>query len=156
MTSCSSRFLTGFPFTVAIITLPQRFQIVNDLSPVDAGVDVVPMLVMTGIGVAITGAICTKKNISFCLLAISNIFQIIGTSVLSVLPTTGNLPGWAYGVEAVLGVAFGTGLVSLMIITRIEASHEDNGMHGQLTPLCRDFTCLPSAHLPQTILIKHP
>ena len=86
------------------------------------------MLLMTAISAAITGIICGKKNISFYLLALSNILQIVGTGVLSMLPTSGDFPAWTYGLEVILGAAFGMGLVCLMITTRVEVSHEDNGI----------------------------
>jgi hypothetical protein len=86
------------------------------------------MLLMTAISAAITGIICCKKNISFYLLILSNILQIVGTGALSTLPTSIDLPTWTYGLEIILGAAFGMGLVCLMIITRVEVSHEDNAV----------------------------
>jgi hypothetical protein len=86
------------------------------------------MLLMTGISAAITGAICSKKNISFYLLALSNSLQIVGTATLSVLPTAGDLPAWTYGLEVVLGAAFGMGLVCLIVISQVEVAQDDHGM----------------------------
>lgn len=86
------------------------------------------MLLMTGISAAITGAICGKKNISFYLLALSNILQTGGTATLSMLPTTVDIPAWTYGLEVVLGAAFGMGLVCLIVIARVEVSQDDHGM----------------------------
>jgi hypothetical protein len=36
--------LAGFPYFIAVINLPQRFQLVNGLSPVGAGLRLMPLL----------------------------------------------------------------------------------------------------------------
>lgn len=43
-------FLTGFPYFIAIINLPQRFQIVNGKSPIQAGVRLLPLLCSMALG----------------------------------------------------------------------------------------------------------
>ena len=43
-------FLTGFPYFIAIINLPQRFQIVNGNSPIEAGVRLLPLLCSMALG----------------------------------------------------------------------------------------------------------
>ncbi len=113
---------------VTIINLPQRFQIVNDLSPVDAGIRMLPLLLLVGVSAGITGGICGRKNISFYLLTFSNILQIVGTGLISSLPVTSGIPVAQYGYQVILGFSFGMGLVCLMIISRTEVSHEDNGL----------------------------
>lgn len=118
----------GFPFLITIFNLPQRFQIVNGLSPVEAGIRMLPLLILTAVASGVAGAICSKKNVAFQMLVLSNIFQVIGTGLLSMLPTDGSIPASQYGLQVILGFAFGMGLVSLMIITRIEVSADDNGM----------------------------
>ena len=42
--------LTGFPYFIAIIHLPYRFQLVNGDSPIGAGVKLLPMLCSTAFG----------------------------------------------------------------------------------------------------------
>lgn len=42
--------LTGFPYFIAIINLPQRFQIVNGDSPIMAGVHLMPLLCAMALG----------------------------------------------------------------------------------------------------------
>lgn len=87
-----------------------------------------PLLLLTAVASGITGAICSKKNYAFELLIASNALQILAAALLSTLPTDGRIPAYQYGLQAVLGFAFGTGLVSLMVITRVEVTADDNAV----------------------------
>ncbi len=120
-------FTTGFPFTVTIINLPQRFEIVNGKSPVDAGIRVLPLLLLSAVGSGVSGAIVSKKNVAFYVLIASNVFEILGTGLLSSLPTSQNVPVQIYPYMAVLGLGFGSSVVSLMVVTRTEVEEEDQG-----------------------------
>jgi uncharacterized membrane protein YdcZ (DUF606 family) len=120
--------LTGFPFMTVIITLPQRFQIVNGLSPVAAGIRMLPLLLLTGVGAAFTGILCSKKNVSFYLLVASLCLQIVGTALLSILPTDEAIRSSQYGIQVILGFSFGVGLVSLIICCRVEVELEDHAV----------------------------
>lgn len=43
-------FMTGFPYFITIINLPQRFQIVNGDTPLMAGVHLLPLLASMALG----------------------------------------------------------------------------------------------------------
>lgn len=49
--------LTGFPYYVAIINLPQRFQVVNGDSPIMAGVHLLPLLCAMAFGKILSAAL---------------------------------------------------------------------------------------------------
>ncbi|KAL8640452.1 MAG: hypothetical protein Q9226_008745 [Calogaya cf. arnoldii] len=121
----SSGFLTGFPFMVIIIFLPQRFQIENNLSPVDAGVKMLALLLLSAFGAGLAGFICSKKNISWYLLVLSNILQVIGLGLLSSLPSSETVLARQYGYQVTLGLGFGLGLSSLVIVSRVEVDDSD-------------------------------
>jgi len=87
-----------------------------------------PLLLLTALASGVTGAICSKRNLAFELLLLSNMLQILSTALLSTLPTDSSIPSYQYGLQVVLGFAFGMGLVSLMIITRVEVSADDNAV----------------------------
>jgi uncharacterized membrane protein len=124
----------GFPFTVTIINIPQRFQIVNGLSPVNAGIQMLPLLLLSAVGAATTGAICSKKNIAFYFLVFSNILQILGTGLLSALPATEDIIASQYGIQIFLGFGFGMDLVSLIIVSRVEVDLEDHSTPRPSSP----------------------
>ena len=125
-TSCA--FTTGFPFNVTIIYLPQRFQIVNGESPVDAGIKLLPLLLFSAIGSGVGGAIMNKFNVAFYVLVTSNILEILGTALLSSLPVTRDVPIQIYFFQAILGLGFGTSVVGLMVTTRLEVTIEDEAV----------------------------
>jgi hypothetical protein len=127
MTSRSA-FFAGFPFIITIINLPQRLQIVNLFTPVDAGIRMLPLLCLSAVGAAFTGAVCSKKNYSFYLLILSNILQMVGAGLMTTLDTGGEIESKQYGYQAILGFGFGMGLTSLIIISRVEVREEDVGM----------------------------
>ncbi|KAL8995318.1 MAG: hypothetical protein Q9169_004922 [Polycauliona sp. 2 TL-2023] len=120
-----SGFLTGFPFMVTIIYLPQRFQIENNLSPVDAGVKMLALLLLSAFGAGLAGFICSKKNISWYLLVLSNILQVIGLGLLSSIPNSETVLARQYGYQVILGLGFGLGLTSLVIVSRVEVEEAD-------------------------------
>ncbi|KAI4101558.1 MAG: hypothetical protein L6R37_004884 [Teloschistes peruensis] len=120
-----SGFLTGFPFMVTIIFLPQRFQIENDLSPVDAGVKMLALLLLSAFGAGLAGFICSKKNISWYLLVLSNVLQVIGLGLLSSIPSSETVLARQYGYQVILGLGFGLGLSSLVIVSRVEVDDAD-------------------------------
>ena len=55
--------LTGFPYFIAIIHLPYRFQLVNGDSPIGAGVKLLPMLCSTAFGKFNTSIVSSFTNI---------------------------------------------------------------------------------------------
>lgn len=123
---------SGFPFIVSIVILPQRFQIVNGKSPVAAGVGILPLLLLSAVGSGVGGAVLSKKNLSFYVLVTSNVFQILGTGLLSSLPTSQNVPVQIYPYMAILGIGFGMSVVSMMVMARTSVAAEDQGSSASL------------------------
>lgn len=113
---------------VTIINLPERFQIVNAQSPVEAGIRILPLLLLSAVGSGISGAIVSKKNVAFYVLISSNILELLGTGLLSSLPTSESVPIQIYVYMAILGLGFGSSVVSLMVVTRVEVEVDDQGM----------------------------
>ena len=112
---------------VIIIFLPQRFQIENSLSPVDAGVKMLALLLLSAFGAGLAGFICSKKNVSWYLLVLSNTLQVIGLGLLSSVPSSDVVLARQYGYQVILGLGFGLGLSSLVIVSRVEVDDADLG-----------------------------
>jgi hypothetical protein len=123
----STAFLAGFPFMVVVVNLPQRFQIVNGMSPATAGLHMLPLLTLVAVGSFFSGQITAKFNVSFYLLASSSVMTCIGVGMLSTLPTTDTIPGVLYFYQVILGFGFGTTLTALMVGVRSEVQFQDNG-----------------------------
>ncbi|KAF7595516.1 hypothetical protein BBP40_005852 [Aspergillus hancockii] len=121
----AAAFLTGFPFMMFVVFLPQRFQIQERLSPVTSGIRMLPMLLLSSFGAGCGGIINSKKNVSFYTLLTAITLQIIGLGLMATLPASGSLPAAQYGFQAILGLGFGLSLTSLVIISRMEVDGQD-------------------------------
>lgn len=110
---------------VTIIFLAQRFQLQNGLSPVEAGLRMLPLLLFSATGAGLSGAIATRRNVSWYILAVSLGLQLIGLGLMSTLPTAaGDVVPAQYGYQAILGTGFGLSLSSLVIIVRVEVKND--------------------------------
>lgn len=119
---------------VIIIFLPQRFQIENSLSPVEAGVKMLALLLFSAFGAGLPGFICSKKNISWYLLVLSNVLQVIGLGLLSSISSSDTVLARQYGYQVILGLGFGLGLSSLVIVSRVEVDEADLGSSPLISP----------------------
>ncbi|KAK8867744.1 MFS general substrate transporter [Apiospora arundinis] len=105
-------FITGFPFMMILIFLPQRFQLQNGLSPLDTGIRMLPLLVSSATGAAIAGIITMRKNITWYMLLFSVCLQMLGLGLMITLPTTGEIYRVQYAYQALLGLGFGCTMTS--------------------------------------------
>jgi hypothetical protein len=71
----------------------------------------------------------TKKNISFWVLLASNIFQALGTGLLSTIPYSERVLARTYVFEVIMGTGIGFSIVSLLLIARAELSPNEQGMY---------------------------
>lgn len=119
-------------FTSIVVYLPQRFQAVNDFSPVRSGVNILPVLLISAFGATLSGLLLGTRNVCSYLIVAGNALQLAGLGLLSTLSTEATIPATAYGFQAVLGFGLGTTLSASFILARIEARREDI---GTFTPL---------------------
>ncbi|KAK9414517.1 putative Efflux pump FUS6 [Seiridium unicorne] len=121
-------FISGFPFMITIVFLPQRFQLQNGLSAVDAGIRMLPLLLLSATGAGLGGLIASRKNVSWYILSSSLCLQIIALGLMITLPTTGEVSPAQYGYQVLLGMGFGFTLSSFVILARVEVTGEDSGI----------------------------
>ncbi|KAK8069348.1 hypothetical protein PG994_005964 [Apiospora phragmitis] len=100
-------FFLGFPFTMLVISLPQRFQTVNSLSALDAGVRLLPYAMFAPLG-------SLASNI------------LIGLALLASEPVGAQIPARLYGYEIVAG--FGVGITFGTLVTITPASVESRDL----------------------------
>jgi hypothetical protein len=138
ITDCSNStgFLAGFPFMVVVVNLPQRFQIVNGMTPSTAGIHMLPMLSLVAVGAFVTGMITAKINIAWYLLVSSSVLTTVGVGMLSTLPHSNHIPPITYFYQVILGFGFGMTLTSLMVVVRSEVQFQDNGMSPKTSSIC--------------------
>ncbi|KAF4625107.1 hypothetical protein G7Y89_g13062 [Cudoniella acicularis] len=120
-------FFTGFPFVVTVISLPQRFQIVNNNTPAKAGLHMLPLIITTALGAIVTGTVTSKFKIAWHLLVSANALMSIGCGLMSTLPTEQQIAPLAYVYQTILGLGFGLTMASSMVVARTEVALKDNG-----------------------------
>ncbi|KEQ86265.1 MFS general substrate transporter [Aureobasidium pullulans EXF-150] len=129
-------FFTGFPFVVTIMALPQRLQIVNGVSPENAGLHMLPLIGSTALGAILTGTITGKFNIAWHLLVFSNVLMTVGCGLMSTLPTDSEIANLCYLYQIILGFGFGLTMASSMVVIRTEVAMKDNTVSlGAVTQL---------------------
>lgn len=108
----------GVPFTVLVVDLPQRFQSVNNLSALDAGVRLLPYAMLAPLGSLTSNLIFMRRKAPLPILCAGASFQLVGLVLLATMPaSTGSIPAAQYGYEAVAGFGVGITFGTLVTIT---------------------------------------
>ncbi|KAM5344235.1 hypothetical protein ACJ41O_012772 [Fusarium nematophilum] len=129
-------FFVGFPFVSIVVNIPQRTQAVYGLSPVRAGLTLLPLLLTAPVATAVSGFLTSNAKVPpFYIVMAASIFQLIGIGLTCSLPTdSATLPAAQYGYEVIMGVGFGLGLATLLTFARIVVSEANLAvMMGAIT-----------------------
>jgi cellobiose-specific phosphotransferase system component IIC len=109
-----------------LINLPQRFQAVNGLSPFEAGIRVLPLLLASPVATAISSQLVTRLNVPpFYLAVMGTALQILGVGLASSTQADGDRA--LLGYQAVMGLGFGTTLVTILIYVPFVVDRVDLG-----------------------------
>jgi hypothetical protein len=128
-------FLTGFPFMSAIITIPQRFQVVNGTTAVDAGIRMLPLLLCSPIATILASLLLSKLRLAplYVLLAGCSL-QTLGVGLFSSLDSSDlNVPSFQYGYQVIMGCGFGLNLSTVLMMVPLVVKQSD--MREELTPV---------------------
>ncbi|CAH0033861.1 unnamed protein product [Clonostachys rhizophaga] len=121
--------MLGGPMTVTVFQLPQRFQIINGLSSVDAGVRLVPFGVTVPIGAMLGSRIAGNLRVPPIFVAIGGaILQVVGFALLSQLPSTTQIPPSVYGFQVLCGIGVGATYQSLYILVPLIVGIKDQAV----------------------------
>ena len=117
------------PFTIAIVQIPSRFQAVNSLSPLQAGIRLLPYAVLNPFGSVLAPFIAKRFKVPpVYIVFFGAVIQVAGTALLSITPTSTDIPGQIYGYEAVAGLGTGINLACLIIMTPFAVEKRDKGL----------------------------
>ena len=124
-----SMFLTGMPFTVAVIQIPLRFQSVNALSPLQAGIQFLPYAVLNPFGSIIAPYLAKRFRVpTLYMMLIGAIFQLVGSLLLSTsAKSEGKIPLATYFYEGLAGFGTGINLACLVVMTPFNVEKRDKG-----------------------------
>lgn len=127
LTKHRSTLLTGFPLFITLIAIPQRYQIVDGLSPSEASIKMMPLLFASAFGSTFAGLCNRTKNMTFYTLLGASCLMVIGCGLLSVLPTTTKVQAALYGYQVVFGTGLGMTFSTVTIIATMESKFGDYG-----------------------------
>jgi hypothetical protein len=119
--------MTGFPYFLATINLPQRFQIVNRDSPVMAGIHLLPLLGAVAFGSGLGGIVSSRRNNTFWTLLVASSLVLISCGLMSNLSADFKISGSIDGYQVILGLGVGLTFSSITVMTVLEAELDDRG-----------------------------
>ena len=112
-----------------IVNLPQRFQAVNGCTPVQAGLYLLPLLLVSPFANGISAALVSKlKTPPFYILLSGSVLQLIGVA-LAGMPSAASLDlnRSIFGYEVLMGLGFGFGLSTLLVMATMVFPKDDLG-----------------------------
>jgi hypothetical protein len=118
----------GIPATIISFEIPQRYQVANGLSPLGAGIRLLSFVCAQPLGSFMANAIAgaTKMPPLFILLA-GTALQILGLGLMTMLPSSGAIPGAQYVYQAIMGWGCGLTFSIVMLITPFTVEAKDLG-----------------------------
>jgi len=122
--------MTGFTFYIAVVNLPQRFQIVSGDGATIAGIKLLPMMASSAIGSFGAGTLTRKRDLTSEVLVTGTAIQLLGYGLMSTVSQGYGTPAAIYGYQIFLGLGFGTSIASatIMVPRRFKAMPHYIGM----------------------------
>ena len=110
LTDIRLSLLSGVPYNIIVVDIPQRFQVINNISAFGTGMRLIPFNFSISFASVLVNIIAGKVQIRpIFLLLFSSIIQLIGLSLFSTLLEDGRIHAAIYAYEVVTG--FGIGFV---------------------------------------------
>jgi hypothetical protein len=121
--------MIGFPFVAILFIIPQHSQAVYGLSPVQASLSVLPLLLTSPVATAASGILTSTFNVPpSYLILIGSVIQVVAVGLAITIPLTGDaIPAKQYGFEALMGVGFGLTLSTVLTLSQLLVSKEHAG-----------------------------
>lgn len=116
----SVTLMTGFVFYIAVVQLPERFQIVSGDSSVRPGLKLLPMMAASAVGSFIAGGILRKRSYTSHIIAVATGLQVLGYGLMSTIDHQRGTPKAIYGFEIFLGLGFGASIASATMMVQFQ------------------------------------
>ena len=118
----------GGPWFVAIFQIPQRLQLVNRLSPLDAGFRFIPFTLAAPLGSIVAPTIAKAGKVApIFLVLVASTIQVIGFALLSTLPASSSVSATQHGYEILAGFGCGVNITLLILMTPFSVEGRDKG-----------------------------
>ena len=115
--------LTGFVFYIAVVNLPERFQIVSGDGSIIAGLKLLPLSAASATGSLVAGGASKKRNNTSLIIAIGTGLQVLGYGLMSTLDHGRSTPKALYGYEVFLGLGFGLSIASATLMVQLQCQN---------------------------------
>ncbi|KAF5868834.1 putative efflux pump antibiotic resistance protein [Botrytis fragariae] len=108
----------GIPYFVTIFQLPQRFQVVDNTTALNAAFRLIPFTLLCPVGSIVSTVVAGKAKVPpIFLIMIGSGLQIVGFALLSTLTVSEVTPVSQYGFQIIAGFGVGINLSTLLLIT---------------------------------------
>jgi hypothetical protein len=113
----------------AIITIPQRFQVVNGTPAVDAGTRMLPLLLCSPIATIVASLLLSKIRLPPLYVLIAGCsLQALGVGLFSSLDSSSlDVPSFQYGYQVIMGCGFGLNLSTVLMMVPLVVKQRDMG-----------------------------
>lgn len=122
-----STFLTGFVLLLAVVNIPLRAQIVDVVSAVKSGLQLLPLVGGCAVGAALGGGASFKKNHAYLTLNLASSLMLLGCGLLSTLPESGARTKAQLSYEFIMGLGIGISLSTMTFMTSMQVLFIDHG-----------------------------
>ena len=125
----SNALFGGAVFICSVILIPQRFQVVNNLSAFNAGWRLLALMLCSPVGTILSGTLVTKFKIPpIYVFLIAAVLQTVGLALMGTLPiSSAGVPSAQYGYQVILGLGIGLGLATLIVAAPTAIEEKDTG-----------------------------
>lgn len=142
-----STLFAGYPYFIINYAFPLRAQVVDDKSPLLAGIMLLPMLGATAVGSILAGALSRTKNYLFETMLVGASLMTLGVGLLTIVhDADDDAKALAFIVFA--GLGFGLNIASATMLTSVEVPIIDYGKFHRRPP--------KSVKLPWANQTQHP
>lgn len=132
LTGNRSFVLLGGPVIVPIFQIPQRFQLVNGLSGLDAGVRLIPFTMCMPVGTVISAILTTRLHVAPIWVIMGGAcLQTLGFALLGTLPVSLDIPSRTYGFEMLSGIGCGINYTLVFLLIPYCLQVRDHGEFNQ-------------------------
>ncbi|PHH70646.1 hypothetical protein CDD80_5877 [Ophiocordyceps camponoti-rufipedis] len=136
--------LVGVPIVVTNFQLPQRFQLVNGLSSIDASVRILPFGAAFCVGSLASSRLTSSLRVpSIYHVLAGSAMQVVGFALLGVLPSSPDIQPAVYGYQVLCGIGVGLNYMALYLLIPFTADRRDRaigmGLAGQFRTMGSAF-----------------